>query len=203
MITAEHYHDLGKLTFAFVFFWGYIAFSQYMLIWYANMPEETQFYLPRQLGPWAGVSLALLAVHLLIPFAGLMSRHAKRRLGVLAFWSVWVLVANLLDLFWLVMPNVFVHEIPHAVGAPPGTPLPEALKELLASHQSVYQLAEEHAGFMSQITEPLGPVAIMVVALVVGLGGLYLASTARLLRGAALVTLQDPRLPESLAFENV
>ncbi len=53
-VTVEHYHDLGKLTFAFVFFWAYIAFSQYMLIWYANMPEETQFYMPRQIGPWAG-----------------------------------------------------------------------------------------------------------------------------------------------------
>ena len=51
VMTMEHYHDLGKLTFAFVFFWGYIAFSQYMLIWYANMPEETQFYMPRQIGP--------------------------------------------------------------------------------------------------------------------------------------------------------
>ncbi len=54
VVTVEHYHDLGKLTFAFVFFWGYIAFSQYMLIWYANMPEETQFYMARQIGPWAG-----------------------------------------------------------------------------------------------------------------------------------------------------
>ena len=70
VITAEHYHDLGKLTFAFVVFWGYIAFSQYMLIWYANMPEETQFFMPRQIGPWAGVSLALLFCHLLIPLGG-------------------------------------------------------------------------------------------------------------------------------------
>ncbi len=65
-ITIEHYHDLGKLTFGFVFFWGYIAFSQYMLIWYANMPEETQFYMPRQIGPWVGVSLALIVVHFVL-----------------------------------------------------------------------------------------------------------------------------------------
>ena len=81
-ITLEHYHDLGKLTFAFVFFWGYIGFSQYMLIWYANLPEETQFFVPRTLGAWKSVSLILLVCHLLIPFAGLLSRHAKRRLGV-------------------------------------------------------------------------------------------------------------------------
>jgi len=61
-ISVEHYHDLGKLTFGFVFFWGYIAFSQYVLIWYANMPDETQFYMSRQIGPWAAVSLALIVV---------------------------------------------------------------------------------------------------------------------------------------------
>ena len=57
-ISLEHYHDLGKWMFAFTFFWGYIAFSQYMLIWYANMPEETQWFLPRQVGPWLWVSTA-------------------------------------------------------------------------------------------------------------------------------------------------
>ncbi len=116
-ITAEHYHDLGKLTFAFVVFWGYIAFSQYMLIWYANMPEETQFYMPRQIGPWAGISLALLFCQLLIPMFGLLSRHAKRHPLVFTFWAVWLLGAHLLDLFWLIMPNVFIQQIPEAVGA--------------------------------------------------------------------------------------
>ena len=80
VVTVEHYHDLGKLTFAFVFFWAYIAFSQYMLIWYANMPEETQFYMMRQIGPWAGISLALIVVHFVLPFLGLMSKHVKRLL---------------------------------------------------------------------------------------------------------------------------
>ena len=111
-ITKEHYHDLGKLTFAFVFFWGYIAFSQYMLIWYANMPEETQFYMPRQIGPWAGVSLALIVVHFVLPFLGLMSKHVKRALPCFAFWLVWLLVAHAFDLFWLIMPNVFIRQIP-------------------------------------------------------------------------------------------
>ncbi len=69
-ITIEHYHDLGKLLFGFVIFWGYIAFSQYLLIWYANIPEETVWYLMRQTGPWAIVSLVLLFGNLLIPFLG-------------------------------------------------------------------------------------------------------------------------------------
>ena len=59
-VTVEHYHDLGKLLFAFVIFWGYIAFSQYLLIWYANIPEETDWLLVRQRGGWTAVSLLLL-----------------------------------------------------------------------------------------------------------------------------------------------
>ncbi len=203
-ITAEHYHDLGKLIFAFVFFWGYIAFSQYLLIWYANLPEETQFYMPRQIGPWAAVSIVLVVFHLLIPFVGLLSRHAKRRRRVLVFWSVWLLAAHLLDLFWLIMPNVYIEKIPEAVGAAPGTPLPEALKHLLASPQAVYQLAQQHQGFMRAVEAPLEPRSLAILlGMVLWMGGLYLLNTARLLRKAALVPVQDPRLAESLAFENL
>ena len=202
-VTTEHYHDLGKLTFAFVCFWGYIALSQYLLIWYANLSEETQFYLPRQIGPGAAVSIALLASHLLIPVFGLMSRHVKRRVRVFAFWAVWLLAAHLLDLFWLVMPNVYIHDIPRAVGAAPGTTVPQAIGRLLESNQSIYQLAEKHATFMESVWLPLEARSLLVLAgLVVGMGGLYLASTAWVLRGAALAPLADPRLGESIAFEN-
>jgi hypothetical protein len=203
-ITAEHYHDLGKLTLAFVIFWGYIAFSQYMLTWYANMPGETQFYMPRQIGPWAGVSLALLFCQLLIPMFGLLSRHAKRHPLVFTFWAVWLLGAHLLDLYWLIMPDVFIQRIPQAVGALPGTPLPEALKQLLASDQSVYQVSQQHQAFMQLVRAPLGPAAVgMVLALVVGLGGMFVAATLWFLQRAPLAPVRDPRLPESLNFENM
>ena len=108
LITVEHYHDLGKLLFAFVIFWGYIAFSQYLLIWYANIPEETEWYLVRQSGPWLWVSLVLLFGGLLIPFCGLLSRHAKRRRWSLAFWAVWLLAMHWIDLYWIIMPNLGV-----------------------------------------------------------------------------------------------
>ncbi len=203
-ITVEHYHDLGKLTFAFTVFWGYIAFSQYMLIWYANMPEETQFFLPRQLGPWAGVSLALLFCHLLVPLFGLMSRHAKRHPLVFTFWAVWLLAAHLLDIYWLVMPSVFIREIPRAVGLPPDAPLPEALGKLLNANHSVYQLSPEYSSFMDVVRAPLGPAAVgMTLALTAAVGGLFLVGTIWLLRGRSLVPLQDPRLDESLQFENL
>jgi len=111
-ITVEHYHDLGKLLLAFVIFWGYIAFSQYMLIWYANIPEETSWYLVRQRGPWLWVSLILLFGHLLIPFFGLLSREVKRRKVTLGFWAVWLLVAHWIDLYWLVMPSLGPGSVP-------------------------------------------------------------------------------------------
>ncbi|MCH5372962.1 MAG: quinol:cytochrome C oxidoreductase, partial [Planctomycetes bacterium] len=104
-ITVEHYHDLGKLLFGFVFFWGYIAFSQYMLMWYANIPEETGWYLIRQTDGWAGVSLVLLFGHLLLPFLGLLSRHVRRNRIALAGWALWLLVMHWIDLYWLVMPQ--------------------------------------------------------------------------------------------------
>jgi hypothetical protein len=202
-VTVEHYHDLGKLAFAFVFFWGYIAFGQYLLIWYANMPEETQFYMVRQIGPWAWVSIALVLVQLIVPFLGLLSRHAKRNLRVLTFWAVWLLAAHLIDLFWIVMPNLYVRQMPSAVGAAPGTPLGKVLAELLASNQSVYELAPKYAQFAGNVAAPLQPLSLAVVlALVAGMGGLYVMSIARLLAGAALVPVGDPRLDESLAFEN-
>lgn len=103
-VTIEHYHDLGKLLLAFVAFWGYIAFSQYLLIWYANIPEETTWYQPRHSGPWGWVSLGLLAGNLMLPLCGLLSRWPKRHPPTLAFWAAWLLVLHWIDIYWLVMP---------------------------------------------------------------------------------------------------
>ena len=105
VVTVEHFHDLGKLLFAFVVFWAYIAFSQYMLIWYGNIPEETQWYLKRQTGDWAWVSLALLVGHFIIPFLVLISRLVKRRPRLLAFTGSYMVLMSWLDLYWLVIPE--------------------------------------------------------------------------------------------------
>jgi hypothetical protein len=104
-LTTDHYHDLGKLLFGFNFFWGYIAFSQYMLIWYANIPEETVWLIQRQENGWAWVSLALLFGHLFLPFFGIMSRKSRRSPTSLLFWSCWLLAMHWLDLYWNVMPE--------------------------------------------------------------------------------------------------
>ena len=77
-MTTEHFHDLGKFTFGFTIFWAYIAFSQFILIWYANIPEETEFYMVRMEGGWASVSYALPVLHFFVPFLFLLSRQVKR-----------------------------------------------------------------------------------------------------------------------------
>ena len=120
-VTVEHYHDLGKLLFAFVFFWAYVAFSQFMLIWAANMPEETGYFWHRWFVPegldvpmwksWRVVTLGLIFFHWLVPFVLLMSRHTKRRLQALAAFSVWMLVWHWVDIYWQVMPAYNSHEL--------------------------------------------------------------------------------------------
>jgi hypothetical protein len=111
-VTVEHYHDLGKLLFAFLFFWGYIAFSQFMLMWYANLPEETEWYLLRESGPWLWWFVALGVVHFGLPFLGLLPRGSKRRKRVLAFFAVWMLIAHYIDLYWLIMPQFSADALP-------------------------------------------------------------------------------------------
>jgi hypothetical protein len=103
-VNHEHYHDLGKWLFALTVFWAYIAFSQYMLIWYANLPEETAWFRDRLVGSWRGVSVLLVVGHFLVPFFVLISRAAKRKLGVLAAAAAWVLFMQYTDLYWIAMP---------------------------------------------------------------------------------------------------
>ncbi len=105
-VTSEHYHDIGKMMFAFTIFWAYIAFSQFMLIWYGNIPEETQWYLQRIQGEWRVISYLLLFAHFVLPFFGLLSRHVKRNPKTLAIGATWILLVHFLDMHWLVMPNL-------------------------------------------------------------------------------------------------
>lgn len=106
-VTVEHYHDLGKLMFAFLVFWAYIAFSQFMLIWYANLPEETTFFLARMRGGWKCVSYSLMIFKFAIPFFVLISRPAKRNETILIVMCSWFLAAQWLDLYWLIFPTFF------------------------------------------------------------------------------------------------
>ncbi len=105
LINDEHIHDLGKFLKAFTVFWAYIAFSQFILIWYANLPEETIFYYHRSHGAWAAISLSLIVFKFVVPFIALLPRWAKRTPGHLAAVCVLVLIMQYVDLYWLVYPN--------------------------------------------------------------------------------------------------
>lgn len=156
-ITTEHYHDLGKWMFAWMVFWAYTAFSQYVLIWYANKPEETFWYGIRLENGWEGLSSFLAISHFLVPLFFLMSRHMKRRKLPLALGAGWLLFAHYVDMFWLVQPALF----------------PEQLS---------FHLTD-------------------ILALV-GIGGIIIGAYAWLTGRSATTPVGDPRIEESLQFEN-
>ncbi len=108
-INIEHYHDLGKWLFAMTCFYTYMAFSQFLLIWYANIPDETQFYRHRMPGTWLYISLSLPFLRFFIPFFILISRPAKRNLKLLGVMAAYSLVVVYLDLYWVVMPNFYTN----------------------------------------------------------------------------------------------
>jgi hypothetical protein len=106
-VTVEHFHDLGKMQFGFLVFWAYISFSQFMLIWYAGIPEETTWYHRRwDVGPWAPVGLALVGLHFVVPFFLIISRNFKRKLGWLKLGAGIILTMHVVEIYWFVMPNL-------------------------------------------------------------------------------------------------
>lgn len=191
-ITAEHYQDAGKLLFAFgIVFWAYIAFSQYMLIWYANIPEETPWYMARQMGGWGWVSLLLLFGHFLGPFLVLISRHPKRRAATLAIGAAWMLFMHLIDIYWLVMPKV-----PSAIDQ--YDTYPELANAVMANTLK----GRGDAAFDPALDVNFGW-HLLDLTCVLGLFGLVILGTAWKLSGVSLLPERDPRLHESLAFENI
>src|SRR5687767_523898 len=158
LISPEHLQDIGKFLFAFTAFWAYIAFSQFFLMWYGNMPEETIWYKTRMEGSWMTVSVLLLVGHFVAPFLYLMGRSVKRNGATLAVGGLWLLAMHFVDLYWQVMPTL------HPEGFRP---------------------------------------ALLDVTSLMAVGGSFVAAVSWLMRRQALVPLRDPRLSESLAFENV
>ena len=156
-ITVEHYHDFGKLLFGFVVFWAYIAFSQYMLIWYANVPEETEWFLKRQTGGWVTVSLLLIVGHFLVPFLLLVSRAIKRRPPLLAITGGFVAMMCWVDIYWLVIPEFS-----------PGV---------------------ARFGWLD-------------ILCMLGMNGVFSAAILFRLSRHSVIAEKDPRLEESIAFEN-
>ncbi len=106
VVTTEHFHGLGKLLFGFSIFWMYIWFSQYMLIWYTNIPEETAYFVPRLSNNWAPLLIFNLVLNFGVPFLALLPRGAKRDVSFLVKIACVVLLGRWLDLYLMIMPSI-------------------------------------------------------------------------------------------------
>jgi hypothetical protein len=105
VLVPSHFHDLGKLLLAFVMVWAYFNFSQYLIIWSGNLPEETKWFISRTRGWWGAVAIAVIIFHFALPFLMLLSRDLKRNARLLAGVAGLVLLMRLVDLFWIVAPK--------------------------------------------------------------------------------------------------
>ena len=105
-VTIEHYHFMGKWMLAFTVFWAYIGFSQYMLIWYANIPEETEYFILRNTEGWNVLSLILMVGRFFVPFGLLLLRATKKKPEKLCLLAGWILLMQLLDMYIVVMPEL-------------------------------------------------------------------------------------------------
>lgn len=105
VFQPRHFHDLGKVMLTFVILWAYMSFSQLVIIWSGNLPQEIPYYLPRMQSSWRWIGVALIVLHFGLPFVLLLSRHLKRHARSLATLAGLVIVMRVIDLFWLVAPE--------------------------------------------------------------------------------------------------
>jgi hypothetical protein len=122
LLTPSHLHDLGKLLLAFVMLWAYFSFSQFLIIWSGNLPEEIPWYVERLHGGWQALALLILVGHFVAPFLLLLSRDLKRKGGALARVALALLAMRFVDLVWMVAPALpaaplWQHAIDLAVAA--------------------------------------------------------------------------------------
>ena len=107
-LTPEHFYLAGKLLFGFTIFWAYIAFGQFLLIWYANIPEETIFYNDHNRGAWQGLTYFIIVGKFVFPVIFLLAQDTKKSLTALAGISTWILFMHAVELYWFIMP--YAHE---------------------------------------------------------------------------------------------
>lgn len=120
IVKPEHFHDYGKLMFAFVVLWAYLSFSQWIIIWQGNITEEIRWYLDRAHGHWKLIAIALIFLHFVLPFSIMLSRSLKRQPRKLVVLATWIMIIRLVDLFWLVQPSFHDPGPPGEVLAPIG-----------------------------------------------------------------------------------
>jgi hypothetical protein len=120
LVTNEHFHDLGKLVFAFVVFWAYIGFSQYFLIWYSNIPEETAWYTNRQQHGWQWLFVVMTMGHFGLPFLLLIWRNTKRTTMLLCGMGIYMILMVIMDMVWIIRPMVYMNSSVMESASDPG-----------------------------------------------------------------------------------
>jgi len=186
-VNTEHYHDLGKLMFSFMVFWTYTNFSQYMLIWYANLPEETGWFSHRAIHGWGAVGTILIIGHFLFPFVFLLSRNVKRSGTLLPIGAILLLLVHCMDMQFLILPSgMHGHE---AAGGDGG-----AIAAVADGHA--------HASFGEQIGDYFHTISWADYGCFIGLMLVMAGLTLINVRRTNLIPLRDPRLSESINFEN-
>jgi len=103
-VTPDHAQALGRVLFAMIIFWAYMAFSQLLIYWIGNIPDEVVYYARRTQGTWDAITILLVFGHFIVPFFALLNRHWKRHLGYLASVGAWMLMMHFVDVYWLVLP---------------------------------------------------------------------------------------------------
>ena len=111
IVTSKQFHDLGNLLLAFVMFWAYISFSQFLIMWSGNLPEEIPWYVHRLHGGWQWIAMAILIFQFALPFVLLLSRQIKKRAEFLTKVALAIVFMRFVDLFWIVAPNFHPHGI--------------------------------------------------------------------------------------------
>ncbi|MDX1418470.1 MAG: hypothetical protein R3181_00770 [Rubricoccaceae bacterium] len=198
VITVEHYHDMGKFIFGFVVFWAYIAFSQYMLIWYADLPEETQWFIDRFTNGWESLSWALLIFHFALPFFILILRSSKRILPVLAVMCGWLLVMHWIDLYWQALPTI----IADAHGAGGHAPSAGGLEAVGVADPSVQYPIWDTAELADTSSSPHAHFVWTDFAAWFGLFGVFLGATLWRAGRHSLTPYNDPYFADAVRFEN-
>lgn len=185
LVTNEHDHDLGKLAFSFTVFWAYIAYSQYFLIWYSNIPEETAFMNIRKSGGWHFAFYVLVFGHFILPFLLLLPRTIKRAAPVFGLACVGLLLIHIFDLIWIVRPEVYAHDAWKAALAPGLDP-----EQSRQAFDTAMQAGPGVFGWWVDI------------AAVVGVLGIFASMLLRRIGERSLIPLRDPRLGLAMKHKN-
>ncbi len=189
-VTADHLHDLGKYLFAFSIFWTYLWFSQYMLIWYGNVGEETVYFQERQQN-YPVIFYGNLALNFLMPFFILMRNDTKRKYGTMVFTAAIVFLGHWIDFFQMIKPGVY-HTAQEVMGHGSHGGAETAAGE--GGHGAVEAAAHHGSGFVAGFTIP----GLLELGIMLGFLAFFAYFVFDRMSKAALAPEKDPYLGESL-----